>query len=134
MKNVPVAEVMTKDVVTVSPNQKLVDVKHIFEKLKFHHHIPVAENGLLVGMISLVDFLYAIKDASLNDSDHAYQDIRVKEVMRENPASMPLTSTLKEVGEELIKGQVHAIVITEERKIRGIVSTTDIIRHFIKNT
>ena len=134
VKNISVKEIMTKEVITVSADQKLIDVKHIFEKDKFHHHIPVAEDGLLVGMISLVDFLYAIKKASLDDEEQVYHQLLVCDVMRENPEALPDTATLRDVGEELIKGNVHALVITEGKRIKGIVSTTDVIRHFIRNT
>ena len=41
---------MTKNVVCVSPEQKIIDVKHIYEKDKFHHHIPVTKNGRLVDL------------------------------------------------------------------------------------
>ena len=61
MEPVNISTIMTKNVVCVSPNQKILDVKHIFEKKHFHHHIPVTENNKLMGMISLIDFMYKIK-------------------------------------------------------------------------
>ncbi len=128
----PAAEIMTKEVVFVTPAQKLVDVKHIFEKKNFHHHIPVSENGKLKGMISLVDYLYAIKNASLDDDDDAYQNLSVKDIMRENPVTKPSSSSLKEISEELSKGEVHAIIIADDLRLKGIVSTADVIRYFLK--
>lgn len=91
----PITNVMTKEVITVTPSQKLVDVKHIFEKKNFHHHIPVAEKGKLKGMISLVDFLYAIKQASLEDDEEVYHKLTVKDIMRESPVTKPSSSQLK---------------------------------------
>jgi CBS domain-containing protein len=132
--NIPISEVMTKEVVSVSPSQKLIDVKHIFEKKNFHHHIPVAEDGKLKGMISLVDYLYAIKNATLDDDDKAYHNLSVKDIMREHPVTRPSSSTLKHVAEELAKGEVHAIVIADDKKIKGIVSTADAIRFFLKQS
>ena len=41
MKTNSIIEVMTKNVVCVAPEQQLLDVKHIYEKENFHHHIPV---------------------------------------------------------------------------------------------
>lgn len=130
--NVPVSEVMTKDVVFVTPVQKLIDVKHVFEKRNFHHHIPVAENGKLKGMISLVDYLYAIKNATMDDDDDIYQNLSVKDIMRENPVTKSSSATLKDVSEELSKGEVHAIVIADDQKLKGIISTADVIRYFLK--
>jgi CBS domain-containing protein len=126
-----IKNVMTKEVVTVTPLQKLVDVKHIFEKKNFHHHIPVTEKGKLKGMISLVDFLYAIKKASLDDDEEVYHTLTVKDIMRECPVTKPSSATLKEVAGELAKGEVHAILISDEGNLKGIVSTADVIRYFL---
>ncbi|MEW6470192.1 MAG: CBS domain-containing protein [Bacteroidota bacterium] len=131
--NIPISQVMTKEVVSVSPYQKLIDVKHIFEKKNFHHHIPVAEKGRLRGMISLVDFLYAIKNASLDDSEPVYTDLLVRDIMRENPVTRPSSSTLKDVALELARGEVHAVVIADDLQLKGIVSTADVIRHFLNS-
>ena len=131
-KNIPIVEVMTRDLVTVNPSQRLIDVKHIFEKKNFHHHIPVAENGKLKGMISLLDFMYAIKNASLDDNDETYHRLTVKDIMRELPVTKPSTSTLTQVAEELAKGDVHAILIADEGTLKGIVSTADVIRYFLR--
>lgn len=126
-----VSTIMTKDVVSVTPSQKLVDVKHIFEKKNFHHHIPVIESEKLKGIISLIDFLYAIKNASLDDNDSAYMNLSVKDIMREHPITKPSSSSIKEISEELAKGDVHAIIIADEGVLKGIVSTADVIRYFL---
>lgn len=131
MDKVSIEKVMTKDLVTVTPDQKLVDVKHIFEKKRFHHHVPVVENGKLKGMISLIDFLYAIKNASLDDDEFVYQNLRVKDIMRQYPLTKPSTSDLREVAAELAKGEVHAILIADQGSLKGIVSTADVIRYFL---
>lgn len=130
--NTPVSNVMTKEVVSVTPSQKLVDVKHIFEKRNFHHHIPVTDKGKLVGMISLVDYLYAIKNASLDDDEKIYNNLFVKDIMRENPTTKNSSATIKQVSEELAKGEVHAIVIADDGILKGIISTADVIRFFLK--
>lgn len=122
---------MTSQVVTVSPSQKLIDVKHIFEKKDFHHHIPVTENGKLVGMISLSDYLYAIKGATLDDNEQAYRSLTVNEVMSGKPVTRPPSCSIREVAEELARGEVHAVAIADGQALKGIVSTADVIRYFL---
>ncbi|MCE3259708.1 MAG: inosine 5-monophosphate dehydrogenase [Bacteroidetes bacterium] len=80
--DIPITHVMTKKITSVQPSQKLIDVKHIFEKKDFHHHIPVIERGELKGMISLVDFLFSIKGATLDDDENVYHHLTVKDIMR----------------------------------------------------
>lgn len=125
---------MTKNVVCVSPKQKIIDVKHIYEKRKFHHHIPVTDNNKLVGMISLADFLYRIKGAGLDDNTQIYHELTVKDIMTPNPFSLKSDATITEVAKELARGVYHAVPIVESEKVVGIVSTADIIRHFLKET
>jgi CBS domain-containing protein len=122
---------MTKNVVCVSPKQKIIDVKHIYEKRKFHHHIPVTENSKLVGMVSLADFLYRINGAGLDDDTKVYHKLTVKDIMTPNPYYLKSDATITEVAKELAKGVYHAIPIVETERIVGIVSTADIIRHFL---
>ena len=74
-----IIEVMTKNVVCVTPEQQLLDVKHIYEKDKFHHHIPVEESGKLVGMVSLIDFMYNISGAGISDDNTIYRKLKVKD-------------------------------------------------------
>ena len=123
---------MTKVVTTVNPSQKLIDVKHIFEKKNFHHHIPVTENENLVGMISLIDYIHAIKDATLDDEDRIYTEISVGDIMTENPLSKSSQTSIREVAEELAKGEIHAIAIADNNVLKGLVSTADLIRFFLQ--
>lgn len=125
---------MTKNVVTVTPDQILLDVKHIYEKKNFHHHIPVVENDTLVGMVSLIDFMYNISGAGINDLNKVYIDLRVKDIMSQKPFYLTTTATIEDVANVLSDGNYHAIPILENNKLAGIVSTADIIKYFIKNS
>lgn len=128
----PVTAIMTTNVVTVAPSQKLLDAKHVFEKNKFHHHIPVAENGKLVGMISLADYMYAAKGTFLTDNGETYGGLTVGDVMRTDPYCRPSSTTIREIASELEKGEIHAAVIADDKVIKGIVSTADLIRFLFK--
>jgi CBS domain-containing protein len=129
---VNITEIMTKNVVCVLPTQKLVDVKHIFEKQKFHHHIPVTSGEELVGIISLTDFLFGIKNASLDDNDSVYQQGFVKDIMIEHPVTIKPTATIKQAAEVLAEGNIHALIVADNKIVKGIVSTADVIKYFLK--
>ncbi|WNH10626.1 HPP family protein [Thalassobellus suaedae] len=134
MKTNSIKTIMTKDVISVAPEQSLLDVKHIYEKEKFHHHIPVVENGKLVGIISLIDFMYNIKGAGINDDNEIYKTLRVKDIMSQKPFCLPTTATIEDAAKLLAKGHYHAIPILENKSIVGIVSTADVIKFFLNKT
>lgn len=132
MKTTPIASIMTKDVVCVSPDQKIIDIKHIYEKQDFHHHIPVTKNGKLVGMVSLVDFMYRIQGAGLDDSTPVYKALKVKDIMTANPFALEQTASIEEAAQILKKGDYHALPILDGDRVTGIVSTADMIRYFLE--
>lgn len=131
MKSDLIASIMTKNVVSVSPQQKIIDVKHIYEKKKFHHHIPVTENNKLVGMISLVDFMYHIKGAGLDDNNPIYTQLSVKDIMTKKPYFSTLNTSIENIAIVLAKGDYHAIPIVDEGHLVGIVSTADVIKYYL---
>lgn len=122
---------MTKKITSVQPHQKLIDVKHIFEKKDFHHHIPVIENDELKGIISLVDFLFAIKEATLDDSEKVYHELTVKDIMKTHPVTITEEATLRDACKILEKGDVHALIVCKNKTVKGILSTTDILSYFL---
>jgi CBS domain-containing protein len=64
-KNVLAREVMTSPVVTIGPDVKIMDGMQIMTTKKIRH-LPVLENGALVGMVTLADLVSAI----LADQEH----------------------------------------------------------------
>ncbi|GAA4296252.1 hypothetical protein GCM10023163_16020 [Aestuariibaculum suncheonense] len=123
---------MTKDVVTVSPNQDLLDVKHIYEKDKWHHHIPVVEHDELVGMVSLVDFMYNIVGAGINDNHEVYKNLKVKDIMTAKPFYLTTSDSVEDVAKVLSTEYYHAVPVLEGNKLVGIVSTADVINYYLK--
>jgi CBS domain-containing protein len=132
MDSTAISKIMTKNVECVSPSQKIIDVKHIYEKRNFHHHIPVVENDKLVGMVSLIDFMSRINNASLSDSDPVYNELSVKDIMSTNPTTVNTSSTIEDAAKILARGEFHALVVTDNGKVEGIVSTADVIKFFIQ--
>lgn len=132
MKSDLISSIMTKNVVCVSPQQKIVDVKHIYEKSNFHHHIPVTKNNKLVGMVSLIDFMYRIKGAGLDDGNEVYNTLTVKDIMTTNPHYSSPEASIEEIARVLSKGNFRAIpIIDSNKEVVGIVSTADIIKYYL---
>ena len=129
----PVSTLMTTNVKCVQPDQKIIDLKHIYEQQNFHHHIPVTENDILVGMVSLIDFMRAIHNASLDDNEAVYHTILVKDIMSIHPVSLEENTSIETVAELLAKGEFHSVVIAENGHVKGIVTTADLLRFFLKN-
>jgi CBS domain-containing protein len=131
MKTDTIKDIMTKNVVSVSTDQTLLDVKHIYEKKHFHHHIPVTEGEKLVGMISLADFMYGVNGAGLDDNSSIYTEKTVKDIMMPNPKYVPSDAKISEIAQMLSKGRYRALPVVENAKMVGIITTADMIRYYL---
>lgn len=58
-KSTPLSEVMIHNVHTVSPEMNIEDCMNLFTG-KFIRHLPVIENGKVIGMVSIGDVVSAI--------------------------------------------------------------------------
>ena len=129
--NSTVAELMSTNIECVQPDQQIIDLKHIYEKEPFHQHVPVTENNQLVGIVSLIDFMRAIQNASLDDNEPVYHSILVKDIMSLHPVSIAPSTSLKDASKQLIDGGFHSLIVTESKEVKGIITTTDLLKFLI---
>lgn len=122
-------EIMTISPTTVSENDTLLTLKRIYEQPHFHHHIPVTRSGKVVGMISLLDFMHAIGDATLDETHPNYQK-SVKEIMSSHITSLNSQVSIDEALKIFLKNEIHAIPVTENDRMVGIVTSTDLLKHY----
>lgn len=58
-KNVKVGEMMTKEVLTINPSDKIAAVMNTMTRRRFRH-LPVLDDGQLVGIITIGDVVKAV--------------------------------------------------------------------------
>lgn len=126
-----VSTIMTTEVTCLGSEQKLLDLKHLYERPDFHSHVPVLDNNKLVGIVSLINFMYAIEGASLDDEEAAYHRLTVGDIMTRNPQCVSPETSIREVAKILSAGEFHSLMIANGDELKGIVTTTDILRKLI---
>ena len=134
-KREPVSHIMTPQPVTVELEQGLPEVIEITRKYHFRH-IPVVRKGELVGIISKTDLdRLSFSDYLPNeeDADDAILDmLSVSQVMTHKPRVVSPSETIYNVAKILSKEEFHALPVVEEKKLVGIVTTTDVIRYMLE--
>lgn len=73
-KTTPLAQVMTRDPVTVPSNTTIDQVMALFTDKRFRH-LPVVDNGRLVGVISIGDILRRMVDMHRHEAEQLKQYI-----------------------------------------------------------
>jgi CBS domain-containing protein len=81
LEEVPISEVMTKDVVTAHPGTSLREAAAVMTE-KWIRHLPVVERGQVVGILSQRD-LAGVLAGALNEPDALEQLVNASELARE---------------------------------------------------
>lgn len=127
----PVAHIMTKDVVSVNVTANLKDIKHLIEE-KNIRHIPVLDGNEVVGIISKTDYLQLTLGTLYPNQETASEALmelfKLEDLMVKNPICVTPETPIREVTEIFIVNEFHALPVTEDGKLVGIVSVRDVLK------
>ena len=134
-QRVPISEIMTQELITISPVDDLVTAEELFKKHRIRH-IPVVQGDEILGILSYTDLLrISFADAIGPDEEEVetivYNMFSIEQVMAKNVISVPLNATIKEVAKFLTKQEFHALPVVDQGKLVGIVTTTDLIQYLV---
>lgn len=126
-----VRELMTTDVTTVGRNDELTIADDIM-KMKRLRHLPVVEEGRLVGILTQRDLFHAALSTALNFGEKAQKGflktVVVKEVMTDEVLTIDPGADVKEAARRMIEHKIGCLPVVENGKLVGIVSETDLLR------
>jgi CBS domain-containing protein len=132
----PVASIMSKDPVHVTRRQKISDVWRILSGGRIHH-LPVVEDGRLVGIISTLD-LAKLGVCPLEDGEELTTSVldgrlTVEQLMQRSVVSLGEDATVADAARMLSAGGFHALPVVDRRHhLVGIVTTTDLIGYLLR--
>ena len=123
MLNEPVSSIMTANLLTVSPHQKLTAVLELLEGHRIHH-VPVVDGRKLVGLITTYDLF------KLNRLQSDYDNIEVKDVMTTKLATLEPSAKIGTAAEVFLENYFHALpIVNEDGDLLGIVTTFDTLKY-----
>jgi CBS domain-containing protein len=130
-----VGEMMVDTPVTVSPGDTLQHALDLLEK--YHvHELPVVEHGQLIGIVTDGDLkLFTPAYPLSRDPEEIRQTLReltVAEAMTLEPVIISPQATLLEATKLLYERSIGALLVTEEDRLLGILSVSDILRVIIE--
>ncbi len=137
MLNEPISTLMTHHVVTIELRESLEKAQTLMQQ---HHirHLPVVRKGHLVGMLSLTDLMRLSFSDNFGeieaDADVAiFKMLGIRHVMKSHPEAITPEHTVREAAEILSNREFHALPVVNDDTVVGIVTTTDLIRYFLKH-
>lgn len=120
--------IMSTDLIIAKPDDSLATVRTLMHDNRIHHVPVVQEDGNLVGLVTLTDVL-AATDSILRDDDsrlHA-TEIRVKDIMKCDLATIDEHASLRQAALFIEKHQIGCLPVVTAGKLRGIVTDTDFV-------
>jgi len=128
MRDVAINRIMTTDPVTIGPGDSVATAMELLESHDIHH-LPVVEDGILVGILSSADLM---KLHILRERDQALRAIKVRQIMETEPVTLDVFADLFDVASRLSASSFHALPVVESDNILvGIVTSTDVINHVL---
>jgi acetoin utilization protein AcuB len=124
---------MTRNLVTLSPEASVAEALTLCRERRIRH-IPILEEGRLVGLVSDRD----LRDASpaLGDAERAstLQEIRVGDVMTREVSTAVPQDPIENVAQEMYELKIGSLPVVgeeDEEKLLGIVTSSDVMRALV---
>ncbi len=122
IENILVKDVMTKSVISVNSSITSYDAAKKMEDAEIGA-IVVIENSIPVGIITDRDF--AIKITA-----HSYPvDTPVRRVMSSPLVTITSDSTFRTAADLMRSEKIRKLLVVDNDKVMGIVTTTDLVNH-----
>lgn len=126
---------MTRDPLVVSPDQTLADALRLTRARRIRH-LPVVQDGELVGMVSDRDVRLAMPSPLTEPDDErvAFLDrTPVSAVMQREVVSVGPFDTVEDAAKEMRRRRIGAIpVIDAHGRLLGILSESDVLDAFVE--
>ena len=120
-----IRDFMTASPVTISPELMIPDAT---ERMYTYgiRHLPVVENGMLVGVISDRDTALAP-----NLFEREASEITVRQAMRRNPFMCQASDRIIEVVGTMIRKKIGSAIVLDGNRVVGVFTTIDAMSRLI---
>ena len=120
-----VADVMTNDVVSLSPRHNFADAVNLIANRHFHHFV-VVEDERIVGVVSDRDIL-----RGLARTDN-WQRKEVGQFMTVEPTTVKPTTDLTTAISKMLAKRINCLPVVDDPdgKVCGILTSTDLLKSY----
>src|SRR5215470_16751612 len=133
---VTVKDIMSKNPTTLGRNDTL-DVADDIMTLGRIRHIPIVEEGQIVGMVSQRDLFRSAVARVMGYGGKAQRaitkTIKVKEVMIEPVITISPDASIKEAARQMMEKKIGCLPVVEGEVFVGLITETDILRYVVEN-
>jgi len=114
---------MIKDIFSIGYDAGIRDALVAMKKHSVRH-LPVVENGLFLGLVTLGDLKQAIIASMI-------EQLKVSDVMIREPYTITRETSLEKAAQIIYEKRIGCLPVVEDEKIVGILTVNDILKAFI---
>ena len=130
-----VQDIMQAELITITPETALPEALRLVQR-RGVRHLPVVENGNLVGIVSDRDLKRAMPSAatslSAQELNYLLDRVKVGEFMTRGVITIAPMFPVEEAARIMVTEKISALPVTEGGRLVGIVTETDVLRLFAK--
>lgn len=127
-----VREIMMGSPVTLKPDETL-DLANDVISLGRIRHIPIIEDGRLVGVLSERDMMGAatttIFGLKRKSKSALLKSVLIKDVMKKKVVTVKPDTPIKDAAHLMKEKKIGCVPVVNEGSLVGLVTTTDILRY-----
>jgi CBS domain-containing protein len=133
---VTVRDLMTQNPTTLDRNETL-DLAESIMNLGRIRHLPVIEDGRIVGIVSQRDLFRSALITALGfgrkTTDTLIKTIKIKEIMTKKVVTISPEANIKDAARLMIDKKIGCLPVVEGDRRVGIVTETDMLRYVVEN-
>ena len=119
--------IMSTSLITVPPSATLAEARTKMQENSIHH-LPVTEDNVLVGLITVTTVLAATDSFLRDDRNRIHaNEIIVSDVMVKDVATVDVDASLRQAALFLEKHQIGCLPVTSNGDLVGIITDTDFV-------
>jgi len=136
-----IKDIMTKSVITVSPEASLKEVGVILKEKRISGVPVVEDDGSIVGIVTVDDILKILEEiyqwqelerkaTGMNLSDLVGKErlnTKVRTIMTKNVYTLDENKALNDVMNLMFTKKIHTIPITKDNKLAGVIGKRDLV-------
>ena len=135
-KREPVTHIMTTEPYSLNITDGLSHAEILFKRHKVRH-LPVVSGDKIIGILSMTDlarisFVDSYDPQNFNVDTSIYSLFSLEQIMVRNPTCIAPDTLIKDAAEIFLKSEFHALPVVENKKLVGIMTTTDMIKYLLE--